>query len=267
MADPFQFYVGVGAVNWLYDRPNRHRLFISIRRINKIKKLKPATTAWCCDSGGFTELSLHGQWVTTPAEYVENLRRASEMGRLVWASPQDWMCEPEMIKKTGLTVEKHQRLTCENFQTLTQLAPELPIIPVLQGWNPADYYQHFAMYEKNGVKLQQHQAVGLGSFCRRAKINGVRELVIDMKQEGLKLHGFGLKKDGLELFGNHLTSSDSMAWSYRARMAGRQGIYLCGKSHRARNCAHCYEWAMKWADHVANINQTAAPLLWEENND
>lgn len=44
------------------------------------------------------------------------------------------MCEPSMLKKTGKTVQEHQTLTINNFIELRQLAADLPIIPVLQGW-------------------------------------------------------------------------------------------------------------------------------------
>lgn len=259
----FRFYTGTNKPNWLYDRTNRHPLFVSIRSINRVKKLRPALTDWCCDSGGFTELTMYDKWVTTPRQYIDHLYRANDMGRLVWASPQDWMCEPHMISKTGLSVEKHQHLTCENFLELKDIAPDLPIIPVLQGWEPVDYYKHYAMYADYGIDLANEQTVGMGSFCRRANVSGVRELVIDMKNAGLKMHGFGLKKDGIKLFGSHLQSSDSMAWSLTGRIAGRQGINLCGRQHRARGCGDCHDWAMMWSDGVANTRQTAQPLLWE----
>lgn len=257
------FYLGTNKANWLWHKPSRHPLFVSIRTINRIKSRPQAVNDWCCDSGGFTELTMHDKWVTTPQQYVDALRSAIQIGRMKWASPQDWMCEPHMIAKTGLTIEKHQQLTCENFATLQQLAPELPIIPVLQGWEPDDYRKHCTMYEQHGIKLTNYQTVGLGSFCRRANVAGVRELVIDLHQQGLQLHGFGLKQDGLKLFGNHLKSSDSMAWSFTGRMAGRKGINLCGQTHKAKGCGDCWAWAQQWGDKVASTTQTAAPLLWE----
>lgn len=259
----FTFYLGTNKANWLWGKRSRHPLFVSIRTINRIKSRPLSVNDWCCDSGGFTELTLHDKWLTTPEQYVEDLYSASQIGRLVWASPQDWMCEPHMIAKTGLSVNIHQHLTCENFVTLSTIAPDLPIIPVLQGWEPDDYRKHLLMYESYGIDLRHYATVGLGSFCRRANVNGVRELVIDLHNYGLKLHGFGLKQDGLRLFGDHLTSSDSMAWSFTGRIAGRQGINLCGKTHRAKGCGDCWEWAQTWADRVANTTQTAQPLLWE----
>lgn len=259
----FRFYLGTHVANWIYKSPSPHPLFVSIRTLNRIKNLKPALNDWCLDSGGFTELTLYDAWKTSPDEHIDNVRRSAEMGRMVWASPQDWMCEPHMLDKTGKTVEEHQHLTCANFVELTTKAPELPFIPVLQGWNPDDYRAHVDMYATYGVNLWDWQTVGLGSFCRRTKFPGIRELVVDLSRAGLKLHGFGLKKDGLKMFRNHLVSSDSMAWSLTARMAGRNGKLLCGRSHNAKSCSNCRDWAMMWADGVAATQQDCQTLLWE----
>lgn len=258
-----RFYLGTNKLNWLYKLENRHPLFVSIRTLNRIKNPRTAVIDWCCDSGGFTELTMFGKWVTTPEQYIEDLHRANAMGRLVWASPQDWMCEPHMIDRTGKSIEEHQHLTCQNFIELQELNPPCRIIPALQGWNPDNYRQHLLMYESYGVDLRNYETVGLGSFCRRANVSGVRELVIDLYQHGLKMHGFGLKRDGLSLFGDYLQSSDSMAWSLAGRIAGRKGINLCGGSHNAKGCGDCFTWASMWADDVAATRQTSQPLLWE----
>ena len=45
----------------------------------------------------------------------------------------DWMCEPAMLARTGLTVAEHQAGTVANYLELRAAAPELPFIPVLQG--------------------------------------------------------------------------------------------------------------------------------------
>lgn len=262
------FYVGTNKPYWVWDREPRHPLFISIRSLRPYKRLKPARVKWCLDSGGFTELTKFDKWKTSPEQYVDEIRKVSaEIGNLVWASPQDYMCEPHMVKKTGLDIPTHQRLTCENFLTLKQLGPELPIIPVLQGWEPDDYINHLDLYNDYGIDLRNYDTVGMGSFCRRANVAGVRELVISLKQHGLNMHGFGLKKDGLKLFGDYLKSSDSMAWSFAGRAAGWKNIYLCGTPHiNAKSCSDCYAWAMKWSDEVASTKQTAPPLLWESLN-
>src|SRR5205807_2659774 len=109
---------------------------------------------WALDSGGFTELRLHGGWLTTAAAYVAAVRRyRDEIGRLEWAAPMDWMCEPFMLAKTGLTVAEHQERTVANYLELRSLAPDLPFVPVLQGWSRDDYRRCATPYEKAGVDL------------------------------------------------------------------------------------------------------------------
>ena len=38
-----------------------------------------------------------------------------EVGGLQCAAPQDWMCEPQIVAKTGLSVREHQQRTVENL--------------------------------------------------------------------------------------------------------------------------------------------------------
>jgi hypothetical protein len=101
-------------------------LFVSHRRLALRATLPRAATRWALDSGGFTELAIHGRWPTTPGEYVEATRGyAVEIGMLDWAAPMDWMCEPAIVAHTGLTVEDHRRRTVANFLELRERGPEL----------------------------------------------------------------------------------------------------------------------------------------------
>lgn len=133
-----RFYLGTHMPGWLarLDVP----LFVSHVRLRSRVRLPVARTGWALDSGGFTELDKHGAWHTEPAEYIDACRRyLAEIGGLEWAAPMDWMCEPFMVRKTGLSVDRHQALTVENVLHLRQQAPDVPFIPVLQGWTIGDY--------------------------------------------------------------------------------------------------------------------------------
>jgi hypothetical protein len=67
-------------------------------RLKNRKAFPRARAPWALDSGGFTELKDHGRWRITAAEYVAEVRRYAEaIGRLEWAAPLDWMCEPWVI--------------------------------------------------------------------------------------------------------------------------------------------------------------------------
>lgn len=176
------------------------------------------------DSGAFTEISTHGHYRTSVAEYAAEIRRWAWNGRLLAAVSQDWMCEPWIVQKTGLSVLEHQRLTIERYDALLAEDTEgIYIMPVLQGYAPADYVRHVEMY---GDRLALGAWVGVGSICKRnASPRAVEAvlLAIQAVRGDLKLHGFGLKATALRsaLIFDLLTTADSMAWSFQARMQGR----------------------------------------------
>lgn len=234
-ADGLSFYLGTHMEGWLaeVDVP----LFVSHRRLKRRRRLPRARTLWALDSGGFSELSLFGEWRTTEAEYMAAVRRyAEEVGSLAWAAPMDWMCEPQMLERTGLTVRNHQVRTVENFLRL-----EGPFIPVLQGWEPDDYLRCWELYEAAGVHLEDEPLVGVGSVCRRQDTAAARRVFEVLP---LRTHGFGVKTSGFADYGHLLSSADSMAWSYRARRSEP----LPGCSHKS--CSNCLRFALQWRERI-----------------
>lgn len=242
-----KFYLGTHIDSWL--RQVEVPLFISHRILKKRKTLKPATCEWALDSGGFTELSMYGEWRTTPKEYVESVRRyRDEIGNMDWAAPQDAMCEPWILDNAkawlGGTVHAHQEWTVNNYLTLRNMAPDLPFIPVLQGWELDDYHKHVEMYDRAGINLTKENTVGLGSVCRRQATKDICGLVSSMWGLGLQLHGFGVKTNGVAQYGQMLKSADSLAWSF-----GGRRIRPCPEGPNV-SCANCKHHAMKWRDNV-----------------
>lgn len=235
------FYLGAHQPHWLWRAT--FPLFVSHRQLARRPcGLRPASCRWALDSGGFTELSLHGRWVTPAEDYAAAVANYAErVGGLDFAAPQDWMCEPFMIERTGLPVTEHLHRTVENYLTLRQLAPDLPIIPVVQGWRLPDYLACLELYQSAGVDLAALPRVGLGSVCRRQSTAEIAVIVTTLACRGLRLHGFGVKTGGLHLYGHLLASADSMAWSYAAR---RQPALLGCTGHK--NCANCLAYATRW---------------------
>lgn len=197
--------------------------FVSVNRLRN-RKGPFAVGDWIMDSGAFTEVSTHGGYRHGVAEYAAEIRRWSTNGNMLAAVAQDWMCEPWIVARTGLTVEQHQRLTVDRYDAL--MAEDVAgayILPVLQGFAPEDYAQHLAMY---GDRLRHGQWVGVGSVCKR---NGdprqVAAVLLTIKRErpDLRLHGFGLKTTALAdpLVRSLLETADSMAWSFAARREKR----------------------------------------------
>jgi hypothetical protein len=242
------FYLGTHMPHWL-ERTNVP-LFVSHRRLSGRRTMPRARGPWALDSGGFTELSMFGEWRTGTRTYVSAVRRyAAEIGNLAWASPQDWMCEPGILEKTGLTVADHQRRTVDNYLRLRDLAADLPFVPVLQGWQLDDYRRHVDTYTAAGVDLHAEPTVGVGSVCRRQHTGQIEQVLAALAAEGLRLHGFGLKVGGLRAGAHHLASADSMAWSARGR---RVQPPTCGSiTHKSE--ANCLTFALDWRDHVLDV--------------
>lgn len=236
-----RFFLGAHHPNWLSVAGVP--LFVSTRRLQDYRNLPRAIAPWALDSGAFTEIIMHGKWTVPPPEYVSHVRRYhSEVGLLQWASPQDWMCEPFVVAKTGLSVEEHQRRTVASVLELRSLAPELPWAPVLQGWSIADYWRHCEDYERAGIRLQDEPVVGVGSVCRRQGTSTAEALIHSLASSGIRVHAFGAKITGLRRYAHLVESADSLAWSYAAR---RQAP-LPGHGSRHKNCANCLEYALMW---------------------
>ena len=249
-------YLGSHKPHWLWRPEAAWPLFVSHRTLGHYRKLRRATHRWALDSGGFTELAKYGRWVTRPREYVAAVARyQQDVGLLDWAAPQDWMREPAMIHGgmigkvrapgTGLSVSVHQHLTVLNYVELCGLWPEesdgrCPFIPVLQGWTIGDYDNCAGLYAAAGVNLAACPVVGLGSVCRRQNSVRIGTLVSWLAASGLRLHGFGVKTEGLGRYGEYLSSCDSLAWSYDAR----RNPPLPGHPHKS--CANCLPYAAAW---------------------
>jgi len=178
---------------------------------------------WLLDSGAFTEVALRGGYRDDPAIYAAAIVRWSTVGTMLAAVSQDYMCEPFVLAKTGLTLREHQRLTIERYDALRALVPaHIHLMPVLQGFMPSDYVRHLSDY---GARLTPGMWVGVGSVCKRnANIRDIAAVLRAIKQvrPDLRLHGFGVKATALQSteVRNLLFSADSMAWSSAARWAG-----------------------------------------------
>jgi hypothetical protein len=143
---------------------------------------------------------------------------------------------------TGLSVKEHQRRTITSYEELRDLAPEVPWTPVLQGWTAGDYRDHIEMYKKRGHNLWKLPVVGIGTMCRRQNTLSAQLTISSLHRDGLRLHGFGFKVQGLRGVAGALASADSLAWSYDARRAPPY------PGHTHKNCANCAEYALDWRE-------------------
>lgn len=234
-----KFYLGCYNAAWF--KRLEIPLFVSRNRLIGRKTMPTALGTWALDSGGFTEVATHGRWRITAEQYADEVKRLQTIGNMDWCAPQDYMCEPPIVAKTGLTVEKHIQLTVENYLALKEL--DIPVIPVLQGWQLADYVACADLYRAHGVDLTAVRTVGLGSVCRRQATGEIEQITKELHSYGFRLHGFGVKTAGLHKYSQYLTSADSMAWSFGGRMTNDPH---CSK----RNCANCLHYALNWRTKV-----------------
>ena len=216
-----KFYVGCHQPS---DAQHFERAFISINRLRE-RRGGFACQHWVLDSGAFTEISTHGRYRSTVEQYAHDAARWIGNGELDAVVAQDYMCEPFVLRRTGLTVADHQRLTIERYDELRTFDLGVYVLPVLQGYRPAEYVAHVEQY---GERLPRGAWVGVGSVCKRnskpTAVAGVL-LAINEHRPDLRLHGFGVKATSLrEGTVRHLLhSADTMAWSRAARYAGRNG--------------------------------------------
>lgn len=214
------FYTGLHQPS---DAKHFERAFISVNRVEK--RLAPiGAGSWIMDSASFTEVSTYGRHRRDVRDYARVIEWWALRPNLVAAVAQDYMCEPFIVKKTGLTVQKHQELTVERYLSLLQNVRTLCyIMPVLQGYAPEEYVRHIDMYAET---LAHGAYVGVGSVCKRnSDVAAVEAVLVAVKRRrpDLRLHGFGLKTTAFtsRLVRALLYSADSMAWSLAARNQGR----------------------------------------------
>src|SRR5258708_27264458 len=101
------------------------------------------------------------------------------------------------------------------------------------------------MDEAAGVDLAAEPLVGVGSVCRRQATEEIGTIMKTLAGLGLRLHGFGVKTEGLKRYGQYLASADSMAWSLRGRH-----VRGCSHGSHGRQVpsseANCFSFARHW---------------------
>ena len=201
-----KFYVGLHQTS---DglRVGRPSCF-SIMRL--VKRRSEFCKEFIVDSGGFNEVRKFGSYRMTSDVYAMNVREVKRLGGLVWAAQQDFMCEPDALAATGLSVRDHQLLTIDRFIDNLRFGE---VVPIIQGDRVKDFHWHATELRKLG----RFDVVGVGSVCTRKSRSDVNEIVDAVRSVFWNswIHGFGVK------IGCRFDSGDSMAWSLNQRKNGR----------------------------------------------
>jgi len=82
-------------------------------------------------------------------------------------------------------------------------------------------------------------------------------MIVSMFSDELRLHGCGVKQQGLLAYGSQLVSADSLAWSFDARKSAP----LLGHQHKS--CSNCEEFARIWRDDLLDRLGTFGVAAWE----
>lgn len=237
------FYLGTHETSWL-DAPGVP-LFVSTHALERRPRRSLSRRQWALDSGAFTELARFGRWRTSAHEYAELVvRLTAATGPPDFYAPQDWPCELNVRRATGLTVAQHQWRTLINYLDLLEIAPSLPWLPVVQGVSVGDYLRHVDLYAAHGIDLATLPLVGVGSVCRRQSTPAIVRTLSELHACGLRLHGFGVKAKGLAVASPYLRSADSVAWSLHAKYRPP----LPGCAHAS--CQNCQLYALAWYERL-----------------
>lgn len=268
MSGVTRFYLGTHRGRWLED----HRfagipLFVTYNTLSAYRRRgddfpKGIATDYAIDSGAYTEISRFGDWRDSPDIYGGRVYRFIEdIGRPPdFVAIQDMPCEPGALAASGFTVTDHLEFTLDSLLYLRSEFPHARWLPTLQGWRLEDYLRHEQMHREAGVDLTQEPLVGLGSVCKRVSSADIAAIVTTLAARGIRLHCFGVKRDGLARIGHAISSADSLAWSATAR---RSGIRLPGCVHRGP-CNNCPRYARQWWQEtvdVQNVPQQTALAL------
>jgi hypothetical protein len=245
-----RFFVGLHQPS---DAKHFMRACISVKRLATRRKPLECPEV-LLDSGAFTEILQYGRYRQSVNEHASHLRRlhADGVASIAAVVAQDYMCEPVILAKTGMTIKDHQRLTIDRYDELQAalLGTHLTIMPVLQGFEPDTYILHLRSYSD---RLRPSMWVGVGSVCKRNRspVDIINVLgAIKAERPDLRLHGFGIKLTSLAdpRIREHLYSADSMAWSYAARRQGRD--------------ANDWREAQRFADKIESTFQES-PSAWQ----
>jgi hypothetical protein len=240
-----QFYVGLHQPS---DVKHFKRACVNWGRLADRKANVGGNCKIILDSRAFTEISTYGFYRHSVEDHAAMIRYCCGIADVEIAVAQDFMCEDEILEKTKLSVFDHQNMTITRYDELVAQDLPCPVMPVIQGYSPAEYLAHIRQY---GDRLKPGMWVGVGSVCKRnaSPLSVYMVLMaINFVRPDLRLHGFGLKQTALEMreIREMLFSADSTAWSFAAR-------------HEGRN-QNDWREACRYADAIAALDAPVVPV-------
>ena len=215
-----EFYFSLAAGSQIKTARNLEYPFILINFMTKTNKPpKYPYRRLFIDSGGFYSSMTSRKYIRTDDEYLQYVEKIMPD----YFALRDYPCEPELLKKHGLTVKQNIQRTVDNHITLLDMLPNYCInaqpVPVIQGWEASDYIDCIDAFQDQGL-MSNYMAIG--SVCRRTAVRNIQKIIVSVRDaipSWIRLHGFGIKLTALKDLAiyNALYSVDSGAWDYQAR--------------------------------------------------
>jgi hypothetical protein len=176
------------------------------------------------DSGGFSFLNRFGDYpfgVDTFVDWYQMMMDANNK-KISFISTPDYPCEEEITRTCKLKTNYERIIaTVDKAVECYDKHPDVPWMPVIQGYEPSEYEMCLSLYRCKGIKPKKF---AVGSMCRRTNIKKIEYHIKNLIEYGLKeeIHIFGLCIRGMKskyLFDN-VDSCDSVAYTYNCKTYG-----------------------------------------------
>lgn len=176
-----------------------------------IKFNPPKSDELFLDPGGFGFHRRNSDYPFTLAQYAELAERLGATS----VATLDYPCEPKVNREIHRTNLDRIARSVEWAERGRKEQPQLPWVPVIQGYTPAEYLRCIDLYEEKGL-IRPYMAIG--SLCSRVRRDSTWEVVrvIRRRLTGVRLHGFGVSLTLLKdkRIRSALHSADTQAWRF-----------------------------------------------------
>lgn len=209
------------------------------------------------DCGGFVASRVWGEYRYSLEDYAKWLRTWGPQ----WAATMDYCCEPEL---SVVTRERQDKTTANAWQAWREYK-DVPWtwVPTVQGLEIEDYQRHAREMKplissmRNFYGADRGFRVGIGTLCRRASAEMIRQVVDAVITElgNVPLHLWGVKLTYLqdkEPMPRQIISVDSAAWNGQFGR-GHEEFRESGLTRRR------YLWTIKQPEYQKKV-QTALDI-------
>ena len=172
------------------------------------------------DSGGYSFFTRWGEYPFSVEEYTTFANMVQDDYPLTEVAILDYPCEPNTNRSLLQSNKERIDKTIQNTLECIDYDPNLPWVPVIQGYTLQEYLYCLEEYEKHNLPYDDFDLWAIGSLCARKKVGGLRTIITNISQRvNMPIHTFGMTitflRDPQIFFAIH--SSDSGAWSYNGR--------------------------------------------------